>query len=195
MGWPILLALAWCVLALGFQILSAKRLGRKPLFAPAAGSPASGVRYAFTGAMLPQAKESVRRAPLSYAAGMTFHAGVAAAALGRVLPNRVLAVLALAGAAAGLALLGKRLAKPQLRGLSLADDFVSNVLATGFAALGGAAAFAPAAARVLPWWTCALLVYVPLGKLRHCAFFFLSRYHLGLFFGRRGTFPPATQEP
>ena len=34
-----------------------------------------------------------------------------------------------------------------------------------------------------------LLCYAPLGKIRHCLFFFLSRYHLGRHFGRRGTFP------
>lgn len=195
MPYPAFLALAWCVLALGAELRAARRLGRKPLFAPAAGSPAAGARYAFTWAMMPQAKESVRRAPISYAAGMTFHAGVAAAALRFLLPWRSLAVVALVGAAMGLALLVKRILKANLRGLSIPDDFVSNVLATGFAALGGAAAFLPAAAHALPWWTTVLLVYIPLGKLRHCVFFFLSRYHLGAFFGRRGTFPPAPQEP
>lgn len=195
MGLLAALVLAGCALALGIQLRAARRLGRRPLHAPAAGSPAAGVRYAFTGAMLPQAKESVRRAPLSYAAGMTFHAGVAAAALRFLLPWKSLAILALAGAAAGLALLAKRILLPHLRGLSGADDFTANALATGFAALGGLAAFLPAASRILPWWALALVAYVPMGKLRHCVFFFLSRYHLGAFFGRRGTFPPAPQEP
>jgi hypothetical protein len=36
-----------------------------------------------------------------------------------------------------------------------------------------------------------LLLYVPLGKIRHCLFFFATRYHTGIYFGRRGTLPPA----
>jgi hypothetical protein len=35
-----------------------------------------------------------------------------------------------------------------------------------------------------------LLVYAPLGKIRHCLFFFSTRSQLGAFFGRRGTYPP-----
>ena len=34
-----------------------------------------------------------------------------------------------------------------------------------------------------------LLAYAPLGKIRHCLFFFIARGHLGRHYGRRGTFP------
>ncbi len=34
-----------------------------------------------------------------------------------------------------------------------------------------------------------LLLYVPVGKLRHMVYFFAARYHLGLFYGRRGVWP------
>ncbi|BDU74078.1 hypothetical protein [Mesoterricola silvestris] len=183
----VLVAGAWCALLLAAQVLRARAYGRKPLFAPAAGSPAAGARYAFTGAMLPWAKESVRMNPASYAAGIAYHLGIAAAFARVLVPSRLLSALALLGAAAGCALLVKRIAKPHLRGLSNADDFASNLLATAFAAT----AAVPAAERILPWACAALLVYIPLGKIRHCVFFFLSRYHLGAFFGRRGTFPPA----
>lgn len=185
---PVAIAAAWCATLLGGQLLRTRRFGHRKLFAPAAGSPAAGVGYAFTGAMLPWAKESVRRNPGSYLAGLAFHAGVASAFLLLFKPAAPLAALALTGAAAGAALLARRLLKPDLRGLSGADDFVANGLATGFAALAGASSFLPAAARILPWWCAALLFYVPLGKIRHCVFFFTSRYHLGAFFGRRGTF-------
>jgi hypothetical protein len=188
---PVLIAGTWCAVLLGAQLLRARSYGRKKLHAPASGNPAAGVRYAFTGAMLPQAKESVRMNPGSYAAGMLYHAGIFGAMASLVLPNRFLGVLALAGALAGAALLGKRILKPHLRGLSAADDFVSNLLATGFAAVAGTAAFVPGASRAAIWACSALLFYIPLGKIRHCVFFFLSRYHLGAFFGRRGSFPPA----
>ena len=181
----VLLAGAWCALALGTQLAAVLARPRASRFAPAAGSARAGVRYAFTGAMVPWAKESVRMNPGSYALGMLFHLGAFAAFAALAWPSRPLAALSLAGAAAGLGLLGKRLATPQLRGLSNADDFISNLLVTGFAALAG---LAP---RLLPWAATALLVYIPLGKIRHCVFFFLSRYHLGAFFGRRGSFPPS----
>lgn len=186
---PVAAAGLWCVLLLGAQILRARGFGRRPLFAPASGDPLAGARYAFTGAMLPWAKESVRENPFSYLAGILYHAGLFAGAALVLLPWRPLAAPALAGAAAGLGLLAKRILKPHLRGLSGADDYVSNLLATGFALLAGLGAFLPWAALALPWWTAALLLYIPLGKIRHCVFFFLSRFHLGLFFGRRGTFP------
>lgn len=186
----VLIAGCWCAVLLAAQLVRARSYGRKRAFAPASGDPAAGVRYAFTGAMLPWAKESVRMNPGSYLAGIVYHAGVFAAFLLLFLPGRALAVLALAGAFAGAALLAKRVLKPHLRGLSNADDFIANGLATGFAALAGASSFLPAAAQALPWWSAALLFYIPLGKIRHCVFFFLSRYHLGAFFGRRGTFPP-----
>ena len=35
-----------------------------------------------------------------------------------------------------------------------------------------------------------LLAYAPLGKIRHCLFFFTTRSAFGTFFGRRGTYPP-----
>jgi nitrate reductase gamma subunit len=101
--------------------------------------------------------------------------------------------VAAAGALAGLGLLGKRIASPVLRGLSSPDDYVANVLTTTFAALAALAAFLPGAREA--WFVAgaALLVYVPVGKIRHCLLFFPARYELGRFFGRRGTFPPASR--
>jgi hypothetical protein len=196
-GRLLALAAVWCFLLLGLQWRAAKRFVRRRLYAPPSGDPRAGVRYAFTGALLPWAKESVRENPAAYAAGILFHAGIAASAAlafatleGAPLPLlRALAPLALLGGLAGLALLARRIAKAELRGLSSADDYASNLLATAFSLLAGASPFLPGAARLLPFEGAALLGYAPLGKIRHCAFFFLSRYHLGAFFGRRGTFP------
>lgn len=185
----LLLATIWCGVLLGEQVLRTRDLGRRPLFAPAAGSAAAGVRYAFTWALAPEAKESVRRHRLDYAAGLTLHAGVAASFVLLFWPARVLGGLALAGAMAGLGLLARRILIQELRGLSHADDYASNLLATGFAFCAGLSPWLGAAAAATPWAAAALLFYLPLGKLRHAAFFFLSRWHLGAFFGRRGVFP------
>ncbi len=196
----VLLALAWAVLALAHLHREAKAYGKPRLFSKPAGDPGRGVRYAFTRGMAPWAKESVMLNLPSYGAGMVFHAGVITA-LGLLLmvltgerltgfalwPVRL---LTLAGTLAGCGLLGKRLVHGQLRGLSCPDDFVSNLLCTGFLLLACAATFSPRLAG--PWLAEALLllVYAPLGKVRHCFFFFTTRYHFGAFFGRRGTFPP-----
>lgn len=192
----VLLAAAWCAVALAVAFGRARAFGTRRLFAPPAGDAQAGVRYAFTKGMAPQAKESVRMNPVSYLAGMLYHAGVFAAFGLLVMrlagwgDSRVLAVLALGGALGGLALLGKRILKAHLRGLSCGDDYVSNGLATGFAALAGLAVFIPGLASAWMLETAALLIYVPLGKIRHCVFFFSTRYHSGAFFGRRGVFPP-----
>lgn len=199
----VLAAAAWAAGALAFTWLRAHSFGRRVLLAPPAGDPAAGVRYAFTAAMLPQAKESVRMHLPSYAAGVVFHLGTFAAfglltmtLAGIGLPAAlrwVAAIPPLLGAAGGLALLVKRVATPYLRGLSSPDDYASNLLTTSFAALSGAASLHPP--LVSAWLVAAvlLLVYLPVGKIRHCVFFFSSRAFMGAFFGYRGTFPSARQ--
>jgi hypothetical protein len=196
-------AAAWALLALVGLWLRTRSFGPRVLFAPPAGDPAAGVRYAFTKAMLPQAKESVRLHLPSYLAGLVFHTGLLvafgllAAGVAGIEPGalvvRLARVATAAGALAGLGLLGKRIASPHLRGLSSPDDFVANLLTTTFTALAAVASFVPAARSVWLAAAIALLVYVPVGKIRHCLFFFPTRWHMGSFFGRRGTFPPASR--
>lgn len=35
-----------------------------------------------------------------------------------------------------------------------------------------------------------LLLYMPIGKLKHAVYFFAARYHLAFFYGRRNVWPP-----
>ncbi len=190
----VLASAAWAVTGLALLRIEASAYGRRALHAAPAGDPAAGVRYAFTGAMRPGAKESVREHLHSYVAGLAYHAGIFAA-LGLLVCTLVgwsppglvrmpvQAFLGL-GALSGSSLLLKRLLQPELRGLSHPDDFVSNLLATVFVAL------AQIGGTVWLLSAMALLIYVPLGKLRHSVFFFVARKNLGAFFGRRGVFPP-----
>ena len=196
-------AAAWALLALVALETRRRAWGRRSLHAPPAGDAAAGARYAFTKGMLPQAKESVRTHLTSYAAGVVFHGGVLpsfglrAASLAGVEPGSALLRLggaaAGAGALAGLGLLGRRVASPVLRGLSSPDDYVANLLTATFAALAALAAFLPGAREAWLVAGAALLLYVPVGKIRHCVLFFPARHELGRFFGRRGTFPPASR--
>jgi hypothetical protein len=191
----VLASAAWAAAGLALLHAEARAYGHRTLHAAPAGDPDAGVRYAFTGAMHPMAKESVREHLPSYVAGLAYHAGIFTA-LGLLAitlaecslpgPLRVLVKVLLGlGTLGGAALLLKRLLKPELRGLSTPDDVLSNLLATAFVAL---ALFGPST----PWLLSAmlLLLYVPLGKLRHSLFFFVARKQLGAFFGRRGVFPP-----
>lgn len=197
-------AAAWALLALATLALRTRAWGRRALHAPPAGDAAAGARYAFTKGMLPQAKESVRTHLPSYAAGVVFHTGVFAsfgllvASLAGFAPGtsglvRLGGAVAAAGALAGLGLLGKRVASPVLCGLSCPDDYVANLLTTTFEALAAVAAFLPGAREAWLVAGAALLLYVPIGKIRHCLLFFPARNELGRFFGRRGAFPPASR--
>lgn len=196
----ILLAAAWAILALAALHRRMASYGKRTLYSKPAGDPAAGIGYAFTQGMAPWAKESVMMNLPSYGAGMAFHAGVftgflllLAALLGLGLPAWLLLaarVLTLAGALGGFSLLLKRLLNAQLRGLSCPDDFAANLLCSLFALLALLASFLPALAALWQAEAILLLVYAPLGKIRHCLFFFTTRCQLGAFFGRRGTFPP-----
>jgi nitrate reductase gamma subunit len=196
----VLLAGVWAVLALAFLHLKAKGYGQRTLHSVPSGDPAKGVVYAFTKGMAPWAKESVMMNLPSYGAGMAFHAGVFTAfglllmaIVGLELPVWLIflgRVLTAAGAIGGFSLLVKRAIKPQLRGLSNPDDFIANLLSSLFVALSFARTFSPSLQGLWMGAAALLLAYAPLGKIRHCVFFFTTRYHLGAFFGRRGTFPP-----
>ena len=197
----VLASTTWALAALVATWLQARAYGKRTLFARAAGDRIAGVRYAFTAAMLPEAKESVMIHLPSYLAGIAFHLGTFAAfglLAASIAGSRVSApafwlacVATLAGTIGGLALLGKRIATPYLRGLSAPDDFVANVLTTAFVALAGATVLVAALRNV--WLVAAslLLFYLPIGKIRHCLFFFSTRAHLGAFFGYRGVLPPS----
>lgn len=190
----VMAAAAWALLGLLFLRTQMKAYGQRRLHSAPAGDPKAGVRYAFTKAMNPMAKESVRENLPSYAAGMAYHGGLSAALallvmalLGGSLPapliwpSRALLVIGVGG---GLALLLKRALKAELRGLSHPDDYVSNLLTTAFVALA-----LVGSTRLWLLSAILLLLYLPLGKIRHCFFFFSTRAAFGAFFGRRGVFP------
>lgn len=202
LGVAICAAGAAAVLVL--QALRTRTFGTRPPLAPAAGSAWRGVLYAFGPGMAPTAKESTRTHPAVWALGVSYHLGVFtsfAVLLGTLLaagsgngtlppPARAagLALTAL-GVIGGVSLLVRRAREATLRALSVPDDWLANLLTTGFVALAGAILLAPAAEPLLLAWAMLLFLYMPLGKIRHCLFFFVSRYHLGRHYGRRGTFP------
>jgi nitrate reductase gamma subunit len=207
----VIVAVAWAALGLLFIWLRSRAFGKRKLFAIAAGSANSGAAYAFTVGMMPWAKESVRENLPSYAMGIAYHVGIfcAFALLAYYIVYDLFYQIDLAekffmfdffglavGAIGGISLFVKRLLNPVLRDISCPDDYISNILATVFIALAVATIASPEVCRL--WVTriwllsaIALFTYIPFSKMRHCIFFFSTRYHLGAFFGRRGCMPPA----
>jgi hypothetical protein len=166
---------------------------------PIKGNISQGIQYAFTTGMLPWAKESTRIHALAYLRGLGFHIGIFATIASVLispfwgyLPSLlsgalfwVLALGALLGAAGGV----MRIIEHNLRGLSLPDDHFAVWLTTGFIAV---TALALVSDRfMIPMYVVSALtfIYVPLGKIRHCLYFFFSRIFFGKFFGRRAVFP------
>jgi nitrate reductase gamma subunit len=95
---------------------------------------------------------------------------------------------------AGLFILVKRTIKRSLRLLSNPDDYISNILVTllhGFVVITLLwHSFAP----VLFVCASLLMLYIPLGKLKHIVYFFTSRIYLARFYGKRGVWPLENQE-
>jgi hypothetical protein len=166
---------------------------------PIKGNLSDGIKYAFTTGMAPWAKESTRMHMLAYLRGIGFHIGIFAA-IGAVvispfweyLPPLVswtlfwaLTIGAILGAAGGI----MRIAEHNLRGLSLPDDHFAVWLTTLFIAVAGLAVVNKAFMIPMYIMSAITFVYIPLGKIRHCLYFFFSRIFFGKFFGRRGVFP------
>jgi hypothetical protein len=199
---PALVLAAAFAVALGSFVGLRLRLGRRlrAPFAPPRASAAAGVRYAFTTAFLPWAKESARQHLPSYAAGIVFHLGIfaglarLAASLWPVVawPSWAAGGLALvltAALACGLGLLVKRHHDATLRAVSTPEDTGANLLADLFLAVGLVTALRPAWLAAFQFVGAALLLYAPLGKLRHMLFLLTSRRYWGVYFGRRGIRP------
>jgi len=166
---------------------------------PIKGNLSHGITYAFTQGMMPWAKESTRIHMLAYLRGIGFHVGIFTA-IGTViispfwgtLPSLLSMTLfwvLMLGTALGAAGGVMRIVEHNLRGLSLPDDHFAVWLTTLFIVVTGLALLKEA--FVIPMYIISAItfVYVPLGKIRHCLYFFFSRIFFGKFFGRRAVFP------
>jgi len=197
----VILAAGVCLVGLWLRLRHFLSLPLARDLSRARGSARRGARYALTLGMMPWAKESTRKHALSYIRGVVFHLGIFAAlvalvaALSGARPvggSLLLAeVLVGAGLVAGIIGLLERLARPDLRALSTADDYVA-VLVMDLVLLAALAWLRdPAAVGWFYALAIAMLVYIPLGKIRHCIFFFPARIFFGRHFGHRGVLPPA----
>jgi nitrate reductase gamma subunit len=182
------------------QVVHTLSFGRRRLHSPAEGSRWKGVTYAFGRGMLPWEKESAARHLPTYIAGMIYHAGVFAAILSILFlaagirpPEAAVTVFRFflaAGFLSGAGLLLKRGVQPRMRYISCPDDYVSNLIVDGFVLSGLLSSLLATAEPVFFILAILTFLYMPLGKIRHCFFFFYSRLLFGSYFGRRGVLPP-----
>lgn len=198
--WISIGCLVVCLAALGFHLTRLLRLGSPKDFSVRRGKVTSAVVYSFSGAMSPAKKESAFLHLPTYTAGILYHLGTFFCFILFILnlsgthipPPLHLVVfffLAVTGIA-GTGILVKRIIKKGLRSLSLPDDYFSNLLVTIWHLLSAVCLLLPQWLPLYFIWTSLLLVYIPMGKLRHLLYFFAARFQLGFFYGWRGSWPP-----
>jgi len=199
--WFFLTAFLICLASLVFHLSRLVRSGSPHDYAPPAGSESAGIVYSYTRAMNPVKKESAFLHLPTYSAGIIYHLGTFLAVslifllwTNVVLPSALswgLSAFLLISSVCGTGILIKRLLKKGLRELSNPDDYISNILVTVFQVMTGLSLVSGNSVR--PWLFVSaglLLLYIPLGKLKHLLYFFAARWQLGFFYGRRGIWPP-----
>ena len=186
---------------LWLQILSAAGT-RDPSEAKGKALPA--VLYSLTAAMSPLKKESARRHLFTYFAGIFFHVGVFLSFFWLILQffdvslipmiATASAVVIFLAAVCGAVILVKRMISPKMRYFSNPDDYFSNLIVTGFLVLMGFSLLLDGLQSVLFIYAGVVLLYIPLGKLRHAIYFVFTRTYLGLFYGKRGVWPKSRRQ-
>ena len=194
-----IIAIIGLVLGLLGIILKIREIMNRPFkkdLARERGSVGRAILFAFTLGMAPWEKESTRIHWIAYLRGIFFHIGIFMA-FGVLLASPWLSLIPewiiwLAAAITGLGMLFgfagifMRLAGPNERTLSLPDDYFSVFLTSLFIALACATLLWP---MVLPAFyvvTGILGAYIPISKIRHCVYFFYSKFFFGMSFGHRG---------
>lgn len=188
-----------CIIISAFHLVRLIRLGKPIDYSKKAGNPLKGIRYSFTAAMSPQKKESAYLHLPTYTAGIIYHLGTFLSILVFILIilgapinstlTYVILLVTVGSGISGVGILVKRLVVLKLRRLSIPDDYISNLLVTAFHFTTGiyvAFGFGETSYFLI---AAILLLYFPIGKLKHAIYFFAARYHLGLFYGWRGVWP------
>lgn len=160
------------------------------------GSILRGVFYAFTLGMAPWEKESTRIHWIAYLRGIFFHLGIFTAFVVLIaspwlelIPGFLLKsamVLTGIGSIFGFAGVYMRLSGPNERLLSLPDDYASIILTSLFTSLACLVMFWNPALPIFYVIAGLLGIYIPFSKIRHCVYFFYSKFFFGQNFGYRG---------
>jgi len=197
-------AVIYAIIALVILVVQTFSFGGRAPYASSHGPAKSGILYAFTAGMMPWAKESVSKHLPTFIAGIIYHLGILAAFvyLATLLvsmtlplyPAIAIRLILLIGFICGLTLLIKRGVAGSMRAISTPDDFLANLLVNLF--MLGALLTTFSHKFETPFYIMAIIMflYIPMGKIRHCFFFFYTRILFGTFFGRRGVLPHPAKE-
>lgn len=197
------MALVFTLLSFGWRLRNFNALSRPVDHSSPKGDPLAGVLYAFTLGMAPWAKESTRRHWMAYMRGVAFHLaiflGLALLLAGPWMGSfpggwrTGLALVTGLGTLLGLAGFVARLVERNLRALSTPDDYFAVLLVSLFLAAATAALLNLALLPIFYFVSAVMLVYAPLGKIRHCIYYAYSRLFFGKFVGRRAVLPHVQQ--
>lgn len=179
-------------------------MGPAPFYAKTRKKGSRGIIYAFSQGMMPWEKESAGQHLLTYIAGVFYHLGIFSAiiyilslAVGLKISLWLIYLWRLfmaAGLISGSFLFIRRLSSPFLRTLSWPDDYAANILVDLTLLTAFLDTYFIGLRSMLFGMSILLFLYMPVGKIRHCFFFFYSRLLFGLFFGRRGVLPQPKSE-
>lgn len=195
------MSLAVCLGFLIYHLFRINKIGIPKDYALPAGSIKAGIRYSFTGAMSPGKKESAYLHLPTYTAGLLYHGGTFLAILLFLITFFNLnfpewfkysaSGLMLLSSLSGFGILMKRISKSMMRKLSNTDDYLSNFLVSSFQMLTVWLLLVDGTNQMGYYLLASvLLLYIPVGKLKHMIYFFSARIQLGVFYGTRGTWPP-----
>jgi hypothetical protein len=200
----VLISALYAILALAYLVVRTFAWGRPTLYAPPTGKSSQGIWYAFGQGMMPWEKESAGKHLPTFIAGIFYHLAVLAAITCLILQlsnivmdtpySMILRATLFVGILSGLGLFIKRLSKPHMRGISTPDDYIANLLVTIFIASALLASFDSRFSNIFFASAIILFCYMPIGKIRHCVFFFYTRILFGAFYGRRNIFPHQASE-
>jgi hypothetical protein len=192
-----------CFIILTFHLIRVIRLGLPKDYSRKRGNLKAAIPYSFTGAMSPLEKESAFLHLPTYTAGLLYHLGtfICFAFFFLLLfdikfTNSVQWILICVLAASSLSGFGifvKRITLKKLKHLSNPDDYISNLLVTGFQIFTLIVLVKETYTSYYLIFVSLLFLYLPFGKLKHLLYFFAARYHLGFFYGWRGIWPLKNQ--
>lgn len=195
----VILSFCTTLIVLCFSVIKTFNFNKKKLHSQPSGNSLKGIIYALGKGLAPWEKESAVNHLPTYLAGILYHMGVFAALfylISLLVPFRlgsliimILRMVILVGTLCGIGLFVKRSLKPHLRKISCPDDYVSNLLVDGFLIIAFIDTYRGNLRAILFTVAIILVLYIPVGKIRHCFFFFYSRILFGFFFGRRGVLP------
>jgi len=192
-----------CFIILTFHFIRLLRLGSPKDYSHKRGNLKAGISYSFTGAMNPLKKESAYLHLPTYTAGILYHSGtlICFTLFFLFLFNikftnsiqLILVCVLTVSSLSGFGIFVKRIILKKLRYLSNPDDYISNLLVTGFQIF---TLIVLLKEIYIPYYfilASLLFLYLPFGKLKHSLYFFAARYHLGFFYGWRGIWPLKSQ--